>query len=78
MVATLRGRMKKFTLDAVSSPLSQEIEPDYTLEVTQVLEQVGYSNVQAMELIAAVIQKNPNIKNSQELIQEIFKMKNNL
>lgn len=76
MVATLRGRMKKFTLDEMNQPLSEESEPDFKLEVVQVLEQVGYNSGQANELIEEVIQKNSNIKTAQDLIQEIFRMKN--
>ncbi|OGR79641.1 MAG: hypothetical protein A3I11_04585 [Elusimicrobia bacterium RIFCSPLOWO2_02_FULL_39_32] len=78
MVATLKGRMKKFILDQEESPLSVKSEPDFHLEVLQVLKQVGYSEFEAQKLIDAVLGKNPQVNSSEEMIQEIFKMKNKI
>ncbi|MBI4217767.1 MAG: hypothetical protein HY610_01480 [Elusimicrobia bacterium] len=76
MVATLRGRMKKFTLDQADQPLSVTADSDLQSEVSQVLQQVGYARSEAEDLIGEVLGKNPKIQSSEEMIQEIFRLKN--
>ncbi len=75
MVATLRGRMKKFSLDLESQPLTVSTEPDLHSEVLQVLKQVGYGEQESDSLIQKVLVKNPKIKSAEEMIQEIFSLK---
>ena len=76
MVATLRGRMKKFILDEADQPLSADLELDFKHEVVQVLVQVGYNLTRASELIEEVLRTNPAIKSAEQMIQEIFRIKN--
>ena len=78
MVATLKGRMQKFMFDDENQPLTVDIEPNLQSEVAQVLAQVGFHPTEAMELIAKVLQLNPELKTSETMIQEIFKLKNKI
>jgi Holliday junction DNA helicase RuvA len=76
MIATLTGRMKRFILDPAIEPLSVEAEPDFQMEVLQVLRQVGYHETEALNLIAKVLRKNAAIKTAEEMLQEIFSLQN--
>ena len=76
MVATLKGRMQKFALDLQATPLTVRSEEDFHSEVLQVLYQIGYKDSEALELMESALQKNPKIKNAEEMIQQIFKMQN--
>jgi Holliday junction DNA helicase RuvA len=75
MIATLKGRMKKFILDQENQPLTVPVEPDLHLEVVQVLKQVGYSPSEAEFLINKVLQKNPKMDSAEQMIQEIFSIR---
>lgn len=74
MIATLKGRMKKFTLDLESQPLSIQPEADFHSEVVQVLLQLGYQESEAATLISKAAERNQKIKTSEEMISEIFQM----
>ncbi len=78
MVATLRGRMRKFALDMEGGALSAPVEgeTDYSREVMQVLDQVGYNEGEALRLIAHALEINPKVKSAEEMIAEIFKFQN--
>ena len=79
MVATLKGRMQKFALDLAEEPLSAGGEPsDLHSEAMQVLRQVGYGESESMRLIEKALESNARIKTTEEMIQEIFRMKNKL
>ncbi len=76
MVATLRGRMKKFALGLESEPLTVTAAmPDMHSEVLQVLRQVGYGEQESDSLIQKVLVKNPSVKSAEQMIQEIFSLK---
>ena len=77
-VATLKGRMQKFTLDLESAPLTAHAEPDLHSEVVQVLKQVGYAESEASALIEKALARNAKIKTAEEMIQEIFRIQNAL
>ena len=74
MVATLKGRMQKFTLDLENQPLTAKAEPDVHSEVVQVLKQVGYGPAEAAELLEKALERRPDVKTAEELIQEIFRI----
>lgn len=74
MVATLKGRMQKFTLDQEGQPLTTAVESDLHAEVIQVLRQVGYGDTEATLLIEKAVQRNPKIKSAEDMIQEIFRI----
>ena len=76
MVATLKGRMQKFALDLSAEPLTAGPETDMSLEVLQVLKQVGYGETESAALISRALAGNAKIKSAEEMIQEIFKIKN--
>jgi holliday junction DNA helicase RuvA len=74
MVATLKGRMKKFILDHEDQPLTTPSEPDLQSEVVQVLQQVGYNESESLDLMQKALGVNPKIKTAEEMIQEIFRL----
>lgn len=74
MVATLKGRMKKFMLDHEAQPLTVPTEPDIQSEVVQVLQQVGYNESESLVLMNKALEINPKIKTTEEMIQEIFRL----
>ena len=76
MVATLKGRMQKFALDLSEEPLTAGREGDFHSEVLQVLKQVGYGDSESTVLIEQALRTNLKIKTAEELIQEIFRLKN--
>ena len=76
MVATLKGRMQKFALDLEDQPLTVQPQSDLHSEVLQVLRQIGYQQPEADLLVEKAFQSNPKIKTAEEMIQEIFRMKN--
>ncbi len=76
MVATLKGRMQKFALDREDQPLTVQPQADFHSEVLQVLKQIGYQEPEAEQLIERALHANPKIKTAEEMIQEIFQMKN--
>jgi len=75
MVATLKGRMQKFTLDQEGQPLTTAVESDFHSEVVQVLRQVGYADHEAALLMEEAVKRNPKIRNAEDMIQEIFRIK---
>jgi len=78
MVATLKGRMQKFALDSSALPLTAASETDINSEVLQVLKQVGLGEAESAELISKALSGagGAKIKSAEEMIQEIFKIKN--
>ncbi|OGR85897.1 MAG: hypothetical protein A3A86_05965 [Elusimicrobia bacterium RIFCSPLOWO2_01_FULL_60_11] len=76
MVATLKGRMQKFALDLSDEPLTAGPEADISSEALQVLRQVGYGDAESSDLIHQALSGNAKIKSSEEMIREIFRMKN--
>lgn len=76
MVATLKGRMQKFALDLSAEPLTAGPETDISSEVLQVLKQVGYGEAESAELISKALSGGSKIKSAEEMIQEIFRIKN--
>lgn len=76
MVATLKGRMQKFTLDLENQPLAAHPQSDLHSEVLQVLSQVGYREQESSLLIEKAMEASPGMETSEEVIQEIFKMRN--
>ena len=76
MVATLKGRMQKFALGLKEEPLAVQPQSDLVSEVLQVLKQIGYGENEAGVLIEKAAQANPGIQSAEEMIQEIFRMKN--
>jgi Holliday junction DNA helicase RuvA len=74
MVATLKGRMQKFTLDQEGRPLTSAVDSDFNAEALQVLRQVGYADAEAAVLIEKALQRNPKIQSTEDMIQEIFRL----
>lgn len=76
MVATLKGRMQKFALDMSAEPLTAGPETDISSEVLQVLKQVGYGEAESSELISKALSGGSKINSAEEMIREIFRIKN--
>ena len=78
MVATLKGRMQKFALDSSALTLTAAPETDVNSEVLQVLKQVGLGEAESTDLISKALSgaNGAKIQSAEEMIQEIFKIKN--
>jgi holliday junction DNA helicase RuvA len=77
MIVELKGKAAKFALlreEDIPETIKQiHIEREFQHEAVEILRQLQYSESEAEEVVAKISQANPEIKTSQELIQEIFK-----
>jgi len=78
IIAELRGKVWKFTLLPSGEPLTAppraaaEEEP-FVQEAREILLQVGYRPTEAAAAIEKTLKAHPDIKTSQQLVQEIFR-----
>jgi Holliday junction DNA helicase RuvA len=77
IVATLEGKMEKFTLiRRTEPPLATEGE-DFTLPVTDVLvKQLGHKPADASRMVAAALARKPDIDTPEALFDEIYRIAN--
>lgn len=77
IVATLEGKMEKFTLiRRTEPPAASEIE-DFTLPVYDVLtKQLGHKPADASRMVAAALARKPDIATPEALFDEIYKISN--
>lgn len=76
IIAELHGRVAKFALMKEGIALSEEVERiDFKDEVIEVLLQLGYKTQEAEIMIKKAIAKNKAFKSAEEMIQEIYRMK---
>jgi holliday junction DNA helicase RuvA len=76
IVAELKGKVSKFALQKGEEEVDTggiEVSMDLEAEAQEVLLQLGYRRYEAEEMIRAVLSKERKIKDSEELIKEIFK-----
>ena len=75
IIAELKGKMAKFALMKESKPLTSksQVSIDMKEEALAVLMQLQYSKAESERLIEKAFMKNKKIKDSEELISEIFK-----
>lgn len=76
IIAKLQGRVGKYGLiqDKESDPVTK-IESDVEEEALEVLLQLQYKNSEAKEMLDKAIQRNPSVKSSEELLNEVYKQK---
>lgn len=77
MIVELKGKAARFALlreEDIPETIKQiHIEREFQHEAIEILRQLQYSESEAEEVVAKISQAYPDIKTSQELIQEIFK-----
>ncbi|MBU1088085.1 MAG: Holliday junction branch migration protein RuvA [Candidatus Omnitrophica bacterium] len=76
IVAKLQGKVGKFSL--IQSPEQEqvpEIKTDLEQEALSVLLQLQYKKTEAELMIKKAIQRNNNITNSEELLNEVYRQK---
>lgn len=79
IVAKLQNKVGKFGLiqeEAGEAP--QEAAPDFQEEAMEVLLQLQYKKVEANEMIKKALERSPNIKTAEELLNEVYRQKTNL
>ncbi len=76
IVAELKGKVSKFAIQKggeMEDTGGIEVSMDLETEALEVLLQLGYRRYEAEEMIRAVLSKEQKIKDSEELIKEIFR-----
>lgn len=75
IIATLHGKVIEFALmpaPEVEEALPLEAPPDYAADALDVLVSVGHRPAEAQRMIEAALKRNPEIANTQALLQEIW------
>ena len=80
IIAELKGKVWKFALLPPGEPLAAASKPrpedqPFLLEAREILVQVGYRATEAAEAIAKVLKAKPHITTSQQLVQEILRLR---
>ena len=80
IIAELKGKVWRFALLPPGEPLAAAAKPrpedqPFLLEAREILVQVGYRASEAAEAIARVLKDNPHIATSQQLVQEILRLR---
>lgn len=79
IVAKLQGKIGKFGLiqDQVTGalPLSVTVAQNWQVEALDVLLQLQYKHVEAQTMITKALERQPSIKTTEELLNEIYKQK---
>jgi len=76
IVAKLQGKVGKYALMQTQEPLAapQKAEPSTVEEeAVAVLVQLEYKKAEAKEMVRAALQRNPKVKSSEELLNEIYR-----
>ena len=77
VIAKLQGKMGKFTLmrdKVVDVPLTAELA-DIKAEALTILAQLQYKRAEAEAMIDKALQRNKDLKTSEELLNEIYKQR---
>lgn len=76
IIAKLQGKVGKFGLiqDAYIAQKKPQA-PDFKEEALQVLLQLQYKKQEANEMLDKALSRNPDIKNAEELLNEVYKQK---
>ncbi|MCG2712000.1 MAG: helix-hairpin-helix domain-containing protein [Candidatus Omnitrophica bacterium] len=79
IVAKLQGKVGKFGLirGVVHKEKAASAESDIEQEALAVLLQLQYKKPEAQMMIKNAITRNPDIKNSEELLNEVYKQRSN-
>jgi len=76
IVAKLQGKVGKFALiqakEAVPEPAASGQEA-IEAEAVAILVQLEYKKTEAKEMVRAALQRNPNVKSSEDLLNEVYR-----
>jgi Holliday junction DNA helicase RuvA len=80
IIAQLRGKVWKFALLPGGEPLAASEAPraeeePFRREAREILLQVGYRASEAAEAIEKVLKARPDITSSQQIVQEVFRLR---
>lgn len=76
IVAKLQNKVGKFGLiQEYSAEISIEKAPDFMEEATDVLLQLQYKKQEAKDMIQKALERSPDIKTAEELLNEVYKQK---
>ncbi|MFP4446469.1 MAG: Holliday junction branch migration protein RuvA [Desulfosudaceae bacterium] len=75
IIATLRGKAARFTRDIVPETGGTGFAADERAELTMkvLVDQLGYKQAEARQMVADVLQENPAIETPEELLDRILK-----
>ena len=74
IIATLSGKMDKFALIRKTEKISSPTEIDITKPVAEVLvSQLGHRIADARKMIAAALERNPDVCTPEELFDEVYR-----
>jgi len=79
IVAKLQNKIGKFGLiQDEAGEVPKEETPDFQEEAMDVLLQLQYKKAEANEMIRKALARSPNIKTTEELLNEVYRQKTNL
>lgn len=79
IIAKLQNKVGKFGLIREDgSEVPEEAAPDFQEEAMEVLLQLQYKRSEAAEMIRKALERSPNIKTAEELLNEVYRQKTNL
>jgi Holliday junction DNA helicase RuvA len=76
IIAKLQGKMGKFGLiQDAKEKIATQIAEDVKKEALEVLSQLQYKKQEAKEMIEKALERCPNINNTEELLNEVYRQK---
>lgn len=79
IVAKLQNKVGKFGLIQEDGAETAEAPaPDFQEEAMEVLSQLQYKKAEAKEMIRKALERKPDIKTAEELLNEVYRQKTNL
>ena len=74
IIASLKGKMGKFTLISKSEPDITPVDEDFTSQVLTVLiDQLGHKSSDAKLMIEKALQRNRSVSTPEELFEEVYR-----
>lgn len=78
IIAKLQGRVGKFGLvQDRDKKFIADVQADFQKEALEVLKQLQYKAGEAKEMINKALERSPNIKNAEELLNEVYRQRVN-
>lgn len=78
IIAKLQGKVGKFgLLQDRAAEKRTRVDEDAREEALAVLLQLQYRKKEAMDMIEKALKRNPNLKSSEELLNEVYKVRQN-
>ncbi|MFA5423118.1 MAG: Holliday junction branch migration protein RuvA [Phycisphaerae bacterium] len=75
IVAALKGKMQEFAFTAGAEHKEQQVYRPYQVETLEILVAWGEKRNESMELIELACRKHPEIKNAEELVPVVYRLK---